>query len=114
MLWALAIFLASSLESTELPSFDIPYLDKLVHLIEFFILAMLTSRLLFKKHYKALKSSQLLIIIITSIFGTLYGLTDEIHQLSTEGRVFSLVDLSMDAIGSVLGSIVYFYKFFRE
>jgi VanZ family protein len=91
------IFYFSSLERIEvietLPKFILK--DKLLHIIEYSILAILFYRLL--NQYEKLQPIALILAITLS---TLYGLTDELHQLFVPGRLFSGLDLFADYIGS--------------
>jgi VanZ family protein len=38
------------------------------------------------------------------VISSLYGVTDEYHQLFTPGRSFDVLDMAADAIGSVIGA----------
>jgi VanZ family protein len=44
-------------------------------------------------------------LVITLIFGTLYGLTDEWHQSFVPERQASARDLAADAVGVAIGSL---------
>ena len=48
-----------------------------------------------------------LLLIISVLFGTLYGLSDEFHQSFVNSRQADLGDLITDFIGSMVGSIGY-------
>jgi len=97
ILYLSLIFYLSSLSRIEvvetLPTFILK--DKLLHLLEYSILAILLYRLL--NQYKKFQPIALVLAIILS---TLYGLTDELHQLFVPGRFFSIQDLFADFIGS--------------
>lgn len=71
-----------------------------LHVIEYMILGFL----LFNAK-KDLKSS--------FVIGSLYGLTDEIHQFFVPFRTFSYLDLIADCLGSFLGALI-FHKFIKR
>ena len=90
ILYLSVIFYFSSLSRIEvvetIPTFVLK--DKLLHMIEYSILAILLYRAL--NQYQRLQPVALFLAII---FSTLYGLTDELHQLLVPGRFFSIQDL---------------------
>ena len=46
-------------------------------------------------------------------FATLFGLTDEIHQLWVPHRSFSLLDLLTDTVGATAGALTWLRSPFR-
>jgi VanZ family protein len=48
-------------------------------------------------------------LVITLIFGTLYGLTDEWHQSFVPERQASARDLAADAAGVFIGGALWVY-----
>ena len=97
IIYLLLIFYLSSLSRIgvveTIPTFILK--DKLLHLIEYSILAILIYRAL-NQHQKI----QPIALVLAIIFSTLYGLSDELHQLFVPGRFFSIQDLFVDFIGS--------------
>ena len=97
IIYIVLIFYFSSLSRIEaietIPEFILK--DKLLHLIEYSILAILLYRAL--NQYQQFQSTALILAIILSTF---YGLTDELHQLFVPGRFFSIADLFSDFLGS--------------
>jgi len=51
-------------------------------------------------------NSRFLLLVITLVFGTLYGLTDEWHQSFVPLRQASARDLAADAAGVLIGSFL--------
>lgn len=88
-LWAGVIFYLSHLPAEELPGWQIPYLDKVVHAAEFGILAWLCFKS-FRAFFPAL------------LFSFLYALSDEFHQLFVPGRCPDIYDLFADVSGIFL------------
>ena len=90
------IFYFSSLSNPlpqGLPTFN--YMDLLMHAGEYFILSLLLLRAL--RHSLA-KRPFLLSVVIAS----LYGVTDEVHQLFVPGRYFAVSDIMANAFGACL------------
>lgn len=78
-------------------------LDKLVHVVEFAILAFLLSL----GFFSALNASSRTKAIIVFSIALSLGLLDEFHQHFIPGRRADLYDLLADAVGAALG--VFFY-----
>ena len=78
-------------------------MDKLEHAVEYFILALLLLRAL--KH-SLVKRPFLMSIIIAS----LYGITDEIHQLFVPGRFFAVSDMLANTFGASLILLYFLIK----
>jgi len=96
-----AIFNLSS-QSDPLPELTSRVWDKWLHLIEYGALAVLFCRAfvgegLSRRHALAIA------FVATSV----YGLTDEWHQMDVPGRMASLLDWLADTIGAMIGVIVY-------
>ncbi len=91
------IFIGSAMEHP-LPETQIPQLDKLLHAVEFGALCFLLIRAL-KGSFTGLSGFRLLAFAV--ILTTIYGATDEIHQLFVPGRVSSFIDLFFDFLGAL-------------
>lgn len=99
------IFALSSQPGEDLPHFKIPLVDKLAHLVEYFILSLLSLRLLnlLTNASIAVASPKRFFIYLTIlVFIAFYGLADEVHQLYIAERHFELVDLTVDIVASLL------------
>lgn len=99
MYWAALISL-SFRSSNELPRFDIPHLDKLVHFCFFFGLSFLLGRALI--HLRPRWSLQR-IGLCAILFGLAYGVVDEYIQSFVPGRVPDFYDYLFDIFGSLAG-----------
>ena len=88
---------------------DFPIVPYLKHSFEYFILGGLLFRGFVNSKYR--KKS----LILSLSLGTLYGISDEIHQLFVIGRTFSSLDIVFDIIGVVIGILVIkiFYKLLK-
>jgi VanZ family protein len=97
------IFYFSSLPGSAIPHLFL-FQNVVFHLLAYAALAYFFSRAL-KNTYAGLRL--LKIIFFTVLFGMSYGITDELHQLFVPGRLSSVSDVFMDAVGSFLGSLLY-------
>ena len=101
--WMGFIFYLSSIPGRDIPSL-FPYQDILFHTVIYAILAYFFARAL-KNTYPRLVSPK--VIYITVIFGVIYGITDEFHQVFVPHRYASGLDLFIDGVGSFMGSLFY-------
>lgn len=110
LVWMAVIFIASSFTADAVtertrelgPEFISSYVRLiLAHVAEFAILAVLA--------YWAFRTVERPVpwVLWTSVlvFTTLYGVSDEVHQAFTPGRVPSVEDMIFDAGGGVVGLI---------
>ncbi len=110
--YAVLIFIQSSFPSSEnIPA--LPYLDKCLHVAGYALLAIL-----FYRAYNTLKirSRLLLVMLISILSSTLYGISDEIHQYYVPYRNAEFGDVLADFGGSVMGAVMYmvWFKFFQK
>jgi len=103
LLWAGVIFYLSHLPVEELPSWEIPYLDKVVHAIEFGILTLLCLRS-FVATYPS-KSIRFLILLTFAVVFS-YALQDEYHQSFIAGRITDVYDLLADTTGIIIALLL--------
>jgi len=94
--YCVIIFIASSMERP-LPDTDIPNLDKFLHMVEYGILSYLIIRALMGSEVKLPHGK---LIVLAVIFATLYGASDEAHQMFVPGRTAEISDLLADLIGA--------------
>jgi VanZ family protein len=93
--WAGAIFAISSIPSlsTGLGTWDL-VLRKAAHVVEFAILGALLARALPSLGWAA-------------VAGSLYAVTDEVHQAFVPGRLGSPLDWALDTVGVAAGVLAY-------
>lgn len=110
IIYAGLIFVGSSISTIpeELPDFD--YMDKLIHVGEYYIFGILLCRSAFKWNFDY--KSMTFIAIIFSI-GAFYALSDEIHQLYVPGRDGNIYDWFADILGLAVG-LATVYIFTKE
>ena len=84
--------------------------DKMAHFMVYGILAALVSVGL----HRAPEPCSIRVRIVAPIlFASLYGVSDEIHQIFTPGRTFSFLDMLADALGASVAQGLCFYWFWR-
>ncbi len=93
----------------DVPFWNIPYFDKIVHAGIFAPLAFLMARGLFKHYKPNAKAGNF--FYITFIFSVLYGGLIEYLQNFIPGRSSEMLDLAANTIGVLIGLwIFYFFK----
>ena len=99
------LFIATTLPATSMPSFGV--VDKVNHLLAYFILAILLFlTLLFQQKVPlSLNKAAAYALIICS----LYGMLDEVHQIFIPGRSAEFLDFLADACGALLGVLLMNY-----
>ncbi|MBT8374729.1 MAG: VanZ family protein [Deltaproteobacteria bacterium] len=103
--YCILIFLQSCFPSIESVP-ELPYSDKLLH---FFAYAVLGT--LFYRAYKTLQfnNNLKLLIIISILSSSLYGISDEIHQYFVPFRSAEWMDVFANILGSAFGVFIYHY-----
>ncbi|MEW6511472.1 MAG: VanZ family protein [Bacteroidota bacterium] len=100
ILWAIVIFVSSSIPSDRVPPFVLFKFDKLVHFGVYFLLAFFTYRAIrYQSRWPLLADHALL---FTVVLIAVYGATDEFHQYFVPGRSADLFDLLADTLGACL------------
>ncbi len=108
VLWAVMIFIASSIPAKYLPSQAFFGFDKIVHITLFFIFGLLVYRALEPINGSGqINFARLFFPIAVVIF---YGIMDEIHQGSVPGRTLDAYDALADTVGGLLAGILIYYK----
>ncbi len=102
-IYCLMIFMQSSYPSPESVP-DWPYIDKLLHIAVYALLGAL-----FLRAFKTLQIQHnlKLVMILSILLSSLFGISDEIHQHFVPFRYADFMDALADMIGSVGG--VYGY-----
>ncbi len=98
-IYAGAIFYFSSLPAEGFPFITHPW-DKIIHFGEYAILGIISFKA-FSQNFSFKSLSTLYIICLA--FGSLYGLSDELHQIFVPLRFFSVWDWFADIGGVSLG-----------
>ena len=101
--YAGVIFYFSSI-SKPLPSINIPFFDKAMHMIEYSIFGYLAARALKNSPRKKIFENFKILAVLFSIF---YGISDEFHQGFVSDRTVSALDVVADTIGGIAGTVAY-------
>ena len=104
-LFIFLMIIGSSLEGNSIPKSYIFTLDKLLHIIEYFIFGTL---LFFVFFFTSKKPD-----VISFIIGMFYSFIDELYQSTVVGRDASALDVLADIIGLIL-SILFIKLFFNS
>lgn len=105
LVYCILIFLQSSRPSPDIAP-HWPFFDKVLH---FFAYALLGALFLRAFNATRMKHYLKLIIMLSVILSTIYGISDEIHQYFVPFRTADAMDVLADTFGSVFG-VYIFYK----
>ena len=78
-----------------------PYVRKLAHVTEYFLLAASVSLPLYVYRHRGIA-----LTLVAGVFCILFACLDEYHQSFISGRVSSLKDVYIDCIGIILGILI--------
>jgi VanZ family protein len=100
ILWAVAIFISSSIPSDKIPDLGILHYDKVIHFLLYVSLCAFTYRAIkYQNKFQFLsKHSMLLSVLLTAGYGAL----DEIHQYFVPGRNSEVNDFLADTLGGLI------------
>ena len=105
IIYCLIIFIQSSYPSPETVP-DLPYLDKLLHFSAYAVLGAL-----FLRAFKTtrLKNNIKLVITLSILASSFYGISDELHQYFIPCRNADIMDVLADILGSICGVFLFIY-----
>lgn len=87
------------------------------HAVEYAILAVFVFVAMIEtlrwKNSETAKKALIKTILLTLLLSFIYAISDEIHQIPIPGRAFEMLDLMIDLIGIILGTLIMtcIYKF---
>lgn len=96
---SIIIFILSSIEHIELPNIGFEVSDKVLHFIEYFFFGI-TLISLFVANFPQKRTKY--IIWVVFLTGSLFALSDEIHQYFVPGRNCDFWDWVADSIGIIV------------
>lgn len=103
-LYAGFIFYVSGISRPPLVRIEIPFFDKVLHIGEYAIFAILASRSFRNSSRKAFFENFKILAVLISI---IYGISDEFHQAFIPERDCNFFDVLSDSIGGILGVFIY-------
>ena len=105
LIYCFLIFIQSSYHSpAKIPS--LPYIDKVLHFFAYAILGVLFFMAFRTQRFK---ENINMVMVLSILSSSLYGLSDEIHQYFVPSRNADIMDFFADVMGSICG--VYVFKF---
>ena len=99
------IYYLSSQPDLPQPEIEIPFLDKIEHLLAFGLMGFL----LYRAFYFSFGEFHPLSLLVT-ILVVLYGISDEIHQSFVPTRTPDVMDVVFDGLGGLLATQISFVK----
>lgn len=103
IVYCILIFVYSSIPQPIPVRIEIPFFDKLLHAVEYGILSYLLIRAFVGSEAKLKKST---VIILSIVLATLYGASDEFHQLFVKNRTSDILDLLSDCTGATIVGLI--------
>ncbi|MBI1805348.1 MAG: VanZ family protein [Ignavibacteriae bacterium] len=110
ILWAMLIFIGSSIPAKAFPMLKIFDFDKLIHVVIFFGFGTLVYRALAPSIGNPTFSWRRAIVAILVVGA--YGILDEFHQSFVPGRTPDIWDATADTIGGIV-SVISIYIYYR-
>jgi len=103
IVYCLAIYIQSDLPASEhIPSFE--FSDKALHFLAYAVMGIL-----FYRAYQTLriKDNLRMLILLSVVSASLYGISDEIHQYYVPFRDAEILDAIANFLGAICGVILY-------
>lgn len=104
ILWAILIFIASSIPSKAFPRLGLFSWDKLLHIGEFGIFGLLLARAF--NSWLSIDKTRILVALTVST-GVIWALLDEVHQMFVLGRNANVYDFLADALGVIIAQVIF-------
>lgn len=99
LIYAVLIFVISSIPKITLPSLGFQLEDKVYHFIEYSIFSFLLFLAFFKAQREFFRKN---VFLFSSLTGIIYAYSDEFHQRLIPGRSYDLYDFLADCLGIIL------------
>lgn len=103
IIYAIFIFQISSVPGENIPSLFTGQ-DVIFHFFEYTFFSILIGRAI-KEYYP--RRTKTIRILLTLALAFTYALSDEFHQSFVPNRTFSMFDIKIDILGSLLGCLLY-------
>ncbi len=105
IIWIVVMFTVSSIPDLQLvPKWHLTWKDKIAHIAEYAIFALLFLLMLKQENRIANRKRRLLTILC---FGLLLSVVDELHQLFIPGRSTDLLDIVADFSGILIMAFIF-------
>jgi VanZ family protein len=103
LLYAVLIFIVSSIPEITPPSLGFQLEDKVYHFIEYSIFSFLLFLAFFTAKTDFFKKN---VFLFSSLIGIIYAYSDEFHQRVVPGRSYDLYDFLADCLGIILIQVI--------
>jgi len=108
LIYAILIFIISSIPQITPPSLGFKLEDKVYHFIEYSIFSFLLFLAFSKARTDFFKKN---LFLLSSLIGIIYAYSDEFHQRFVPGRTYDLYDFLADCLGIILiQAILWVYQ----
>jgi len=106
-LWAILIFVLSSIPRLNPPQVGVRFEDKFYHFMEYLIFGFLLARAFLNMSAQGRERKA---IITAAALGIFWGMTDEIHQAFVHGRDASFLDFLANVAGVLFISALVWWR----
>ncbi|MBN2366711.1 MAG: VanZ family protein [Calditrichaeota bacterium] len=107
LIFVVGIFILSSIQDISPPDLGFKPQDKFYHLVFYFVFGFFIVRSF--RHMAGLPKIRQNAVLFSIVFGSLYALSDEIHQYFVPGRLMSYGDFVADTMGILVGVLAFKY-----
>lgn len=105
VLVAITLFILSSIPYPPPVILNVSYEDLIMHAIVYSVFGFFVARALYHQdRYLKFKEN---LLLFTFLIGTIYGISDEIHQYFVPGRVSDILDVFADVFGTLIGFALF-------
>ena len=102
---AAVLFILSSIPHPPPVILHVSHEDLIMHAIAYGALGFFVARALYHQNrYGRLRKN---LLLFTFLIGTIYGISDEIHQYFVPGRITDMLDVLADSAGTLIGFFVF-------
>lgn len=106
IVFASLIFIISNQENIKLPEIGFDLIDKFLHFFAYLIFGLTIFWAIFNLYSEKNTRTKFVYLLI---IGTIYALTDELHQSYIPGRTFDIFDIVADILGICASYLVFGY-----
>jgi VanZ family protein len=105
ILVAIVLFILSSIPYPPPVILNLSHEDLIMHATVYGVFGFFMARAFYyQTGYLRLKQN---LLLFTFLVGTIYGISDEIHQYFVPGRVSDILDVLADSVGTLIGFVVF-------
>ncbi|GAB4374199.1 MAG: hypothetical protein Kow0042_18640 [Calditrichia bacterium] len=110
--WTILIFVLSSIPSLPTPDLGFSPQDKIYHLIFYTVYGFFLGMAFYYQEWSVRMQRNWVVWAI--LFGTLYAISDEIHQYFVPGRKMEFWDIVADSLGVILGVLIFRFRVVKK